>query len=51
MYPFDWETLDLITHFSCISAGYDLVCTILDGLSKYLYFDSCPEILSAKSLS
>ena len=43
--------MDLITHLPCFSAGYDLVYTIVDWLSDYIYFVSYVEIISAEGLS
>ena len=43
--------MDLITHLPRVSAGYDSVYTIVDRLSKYVYFVPCAEIISAEGLS
>ena len=51
MYPFEEVTMDLITHLPCVSAGYDSVCTIVDRLSKYVYFVPYAETISAEGLS
>ena len=51
MYPFEEVTMDLITHLPRVSAGYDSVCTIVDRLSKYVYFVPCVEVIFAEGLS
>ena len=51
MYPFEEVTMDLITHLPRVSTGYNLVCTIVDQLSKYVYFVPCGETISAEGLS
>ena len=43
--------MDLITYLPHVSAGYDSVCTIVDRLSKYVYFVPCAKTISAKGLS
>ena len=50
MYPFEEMTIDLITYLPHVSAGYDSVCTIVDRLSKYVYFVPCTKTISAKGL-
>ena len=51
MFPFEEVTMDLVTHLLCDSAGFDSVCTIVDRLSKYIYFVPCAETISAEGLS
>ena len=46
MYPFEEVTMDLITHLPRVSAGYDLVCTIVDPLLKNVYFVSYAKTIS-----
>ena len=41
----------LITQLPCVSAGYNLVYTIVDWLSKYVYFVPYSETISAEALS
>ena len=43
--------MDLITHLPHVSAGYTLVCTIVDQLSKHVYFVPCTEIVYTEGLS
>ena len=42
--------MDLMTHLPTVSSGYDSVCTILDCLSKYVYFILFVETISAEGL-
>ena len=50
MYPFEEVTMDLITYLSHVSTDYNTVCTIVDQLSKYVYFLPCIEMISIEVL-
>ena len=43
--------MNLITHLPCVSTGYDLVCTIVDWLWKYVCFVLCAEAIFTEGLS
>ena len=43
--------MDLITPLPHVSFGYDSVCTIVDQMSKYVYFVPYTKIISAEGLS
>ena len=51
MYPFEEVTMGFITYLPHVSAGYDLVHTIVDWLFKYVYFVSCAVIISTEGSS
>ena len=51
MYPFEEGIMDLTTHLPKVSAGYNSVCTIVDWLSKYVYFVLNAKTISTKGLS
>ena len=43
--------MDLIIYLPHVSPGYDSICTIIDRLSKYVYFVPCAETMSTEDLS
>ena len=42
--------MDLITYLPRVATGYNLVCIIVDPLSKYVYFNPYAQTVSAKDL-
>ena len=50
-YVFEHASLDLITHLSITARGYDSILTIVDRLSKLVYFIPCKKAISAKEMA
>ena len=51
MYNFEHVTMDLVTHLPTTSAGFDSVYTVVDRLSKYVYFMPCTASVTADDLA
>ena len=49
-YVFEHVSLDLITHQPVTARGHDSILTIIDQLSKLVYFITCKEAISAKEM-
>ena len=49
-YNFEHETIDLITHLTTTSVGFDSVYAVVNRLSKYVYFMPCIATVSADDL-
>ena len=43
--------MDLITHLPATDYGYNAIYTMIDRLSKFIYFIPCKQIVSAADLA
>ena len=50
-YVFEHASLDLITHLPVTACGHDSVLTIVDQLSKLIYFIPCKEAIAAEEMA
>ena len=50
-YIFEHVSLVLITHLSVTACGHDSILTIVDRLSKLVYFIPCKEAIIAKEMA
>ena len=44
-------SLDLITHLPVTAHGHDSILTIIDWLSKLVYFIPCKEAITAEEMA
>ena len=50
-YVFEHVSLNLITHLPVTAHDYDSILTIIDRLSKLVYFIPCKEAITAKEMA
>ena len=50
-YIFEHASLDLITHLPVTAGGHDSILTIVDRLSKLVYFIPCKEVITAEEMA
>ena len=43
--------MDLITHFTATNCGNDMIYTVVDRLSKFMYFIPCKHKVSTADLA
>ena len=48
---FEHASMDLITHLPLTARGYDSILTVVDRLSKLVYFILCKESNTAEELA
>ena len=49
-YIFEHVSLDLITYLPVTACGHDSILTIVDRLSKLVYFIPCKEAITAEEI-
>ena len=50
-YVFEYASLDLITYCPVTAQGQDSILTIIDQLSKLVYFIPCKEAITAEVMA
>ena len=50
-YVFEHASLDLIIHLPVTAHGHDSILTIIDQLSKLVYFIPCKEAITAEEIA
>ena len=50
-YVFEHVSLDLITHLPVTAPSHDSILTIIDQLSKLVYFIPCKEAITAEEMA
>ena len=43
--------MDLVTHLQATECNYDAIYTVVDRLSKFMYFIPCKHTISAANLA
>ena len=50
LYPFESVTMDLVTHLPATNHVHIVIYTVVDKLSKFIYFIPCKHTVSAADL-